>query len=134
MKFEDAMGELKAGGKIGRSGVSGVAYIELVTGEYPYLRGVSTVALGSVELPILFTANDVLADNWEVVPSDVVVAVNTRTELMDSIRSAYAVLRDYQSQNDLMNAARWHDYYLQLSAMSYLEDVPAKDQWPEAPQ
>ncbi|MNT84743.1 hypothetical protein D3C72_2248010 [compost metagenome] len=94
----------------------------------------STVALGSVELPILFTANDVLADNWEVVPSDVVVAVNTRTELMDSIRSAYAVLRDYQSQNDLMNAARWHDYYLQLSAMSYMEDVPAKDQWPEAPQ
>lgn len=134
MKFEDAMSELKAGGKIVRPDISGVAYIELVASEYPYLRGVSTAELGSVELPILFTANDVLAENWEAVPVAVTVPANTRIELMDTIRSAYTTQREYQSKNDLMNATRWHDYYMQLSALSHMKDVPEKEQWPEAPQ
>lgn len=134
MNFEDAMNVLKTGGKIARPDVSGVAYIELVAGEYPYLRGISTVELGSVALPLQFTANDVLATNWEEVPSDMVAPASARTELMDAIRSAYATQQDYLSNNDLMNAARWHAYYMQLSALSYLEDVPEKAQWPEAPQ
>lgn len=134
MKFEAAIGELKAGGKIARPDVSGVAYIELVAGEYPYLRGVSTVELGSVELPVLFTANDVLAENWEVVPVDVVAPAPPRIELMDTIRSAYATQQDHHSRNDLMNATRWHEYYMQLSVMSYMKDLPEKDKWPEAPQ
>lgn len=134
MNFEDAMNVLKTGGKIARPDISGVAYIELVASDYPYLRGVSTVELGSVALPVQFTANDVLATNWEEVPSDMVAPASARTELMDTIRRAYTTQQDYLSNNDLMNAARWHDYYMQLSALSYLEEVPEKALWPEAPQ
>lgn len=133
MNFENAMSVLKSGGKIARPDVSGVAYIELVPGDYPYLRGVSTFELGSVALPLQFTANDVLAENWEVALSDTITPISARTELMDTIRQAYATQQDCLSKQDLMNAARWHDYYMQLSALSYMEVTPEREQWPQPP-
>lgn len=134
MTFEEAVRELKAGGKIVRPDVSGVAYIELVAGEYPYLNGVSTAALGSVVLPIQFTAIDVLAQNWEVVADTQMTVTSLRVELMAAIRRAYTAQRDYQASHDPHNAARWLTYYQQLSALSYMKEVPDKEEWPQSPE